>query len=146
LCLSYHRSFGKPKKQSLRFSDFIKFYDFVLNRLNKVALSEKTNISRTSLWRRFKPFFRYSPTSFDSLFLLRSEAPRAYARDIFLSRVSPWSETLYRMPFIPALTNGHSGTWVKLQNLLLENDKIKEEFVINYLKIKKEGFFRLDFT
>ena len=63
-------TFGKPKKQVARFSDFLKFYDFVLNRLNKIAILEKEYISRTSLWRKFKPFFRYSPASSDSLFLL----------------------------------------------------------------------------
>jgi hypothetical protein len=65
-----HLSFGKPKKQPLRFSDFIKFHDFVLNRLNKIAILEKEYISRTSLWRKFKPFFGYSPTPEDSAFLL----------------------------------------------------------------------------
>jgi len=38
-----------------------------------MAILEKTHISRTSLWRKFKPFFRYSPSSFDSLFLLRNK-------------------------------------------------------------------------
>ena len=52
------------------YSDFIKFSDFVLNKLNKVALSEVTFYSRSTLYRRFIPFFRYSPTSSDSLFLL----------------------------------------------------------------------------
>jgi hypothetical protein len=70
LCLSCHLSFGKPKKQTLRFSDFVRFYDFVLNRLNKTAVIEKEYVSRTTIWRKFKPFFSYSPTSFDSLFLL----------------------------------------------------------------------------
>lgn len=46
------------------------FYDFVLNRLNKAALSEITFQSRSTLYRRFIPFFRYSPASSDSLFLL----------------------------------------------------------------------------
>lgn len=63
-------SFGKPKKQSLRFSDFVRFHSFVLNRLNKIAILEKEYISRTSLWRKFKPFFSYSPTPGDSNFLL----------------------------------------------------------------------------
>ena len=38
--------------------------------LNKIALSEVTFYSRSTLYRRFVPFFRYSPTSSDSLFLL----------------------------------------------------------------------------
>lgn len=46
------------------------FFDFVLNKLNKVALSEVTFHSRSTLYRRFVPFFRYSPASSDSLFLL----------------------------------------------------------------------------
>lgn len=70
LCLVCHHSFGKPKKQDVGFSDFIKFSDFVLNKLNKVALSEVTFYSRSTLYRRFVPFFRYAPSSFDSLFLL----------------------------------------------------------------------------
>lgn len=52
------------------FSDFIKFYDFVLNKVNKLAIIEKEYISRTSLWRKFKPFFSYKPTPEDSVFLL----------------------------------------------------------------------------
>lgn len=46
------------------------FYDFVLNKVNKVALFEITAHSRSTLYRRFAPFFRYSPASSDSLFLL----------------------------------------------------------------------------
>ncbi len=65
-----HFSFGKPKKQPLRFSDFVKFHDFVLNRLNKIAILEKEYISRTSLWRKFKPFFVYQPAPEDSNFLV----------------------------------------------------------------------------
>jgi len=69
-----HLSFGKPKKQPLRFSDFIKFYDFVLNKVNKLAIIEKVFVSRTSLWRKFKPFFGYSPTPEGSIFLLPKNA------------------------------------------------------------------------
>ena len=74
LCLTCHLSFGKPKKQIVEFSDFVKFYDFVLNRLNKMAILEKEYISRTSLWRKFKPFFSYKPTPQDSAFLLPKNA------------------------------------------------------------------------
>lgn len=65
-----HLSFGKPKKQPLKFSDFSKFHDFVLNKVNKLAIIEKMFVSRTSLWRKFKPFFGYSPTPENSAFLL----------------------------------------------------------------------------
>ena len=74
MCLTCHLSFGKPKKQIVEFSDFVKFYDFVLNRLNKMAILEKEYISRTSLWRKFKPFFSYKPTPQDSAFLLPKNA------------------------------------------------------------------------
>lgn len=70
LCLECCYSFTKKNNIKVSFADFLRFYDFVLNKLNKKALLEKTSFSRTSLWRKFKPFFRYSPTSSDSLFLL----------------------------------------------------------------------------
>lgn len=54
-------------------SDFMTFYDFVSNKVNKMAVIEKEYISRTSLWRKFKPFFSYQPTPEDSLFLLRDK-------------------------------------------------------------------------
>jgi len=65
-----HLSFGKPKKNNIRFADFVKFYDFILNKVNKLAILENAYISRTSLWRKFKPFFSYSPTPIDSAFLV----------------------------------------------------------------------------
>ncbi len=70
LCLECRYSFTKKGKTKVSFSDFIKFYDFVLNKLNKTALSEITFCSRSTLYRRFVYFFRYSPSSYDSLFLL----------------------------------------------------------------------------
>lgn len=69
-CVSCNYSFIRQNNLEVSYSDFVKFYDFVLNKLNKVALIEKVCISRTSIWRKFKPFFNYSPTSSDSLFLL----------------------------------------------------------------------------
>jgi len=35
-----------------------------------MALIEEISLSRKSIWRRFKPFFNYQPTSSDSLFLI----------------------------------------------------------------------------
>jgi hypothetical protein len=57
------------------FSGFVKFRDFIVNKLNKEAVLEKEYISRTSLWRKFKPFFNYSPTPGDSAFLLPENTP-----------------------------------------------------------------------
>jgi|GEM_PF-1121205 len=73
LCLTCRHTFGKPKLIKGEFSDFIKFYDFVTNKLNKLALQEVVFLSHQSIWRKFKPFFRYSPTPFDSLFLLEEK-------------------------------------------------------------------------
>lgn len=70
VCLSCHHTFGKPKRTTVTFSDFVTFHAFIKSRRNKVALTEDTGASRTSLWRTFKPFFSYSPRSRDSLFLL----------------------------------------------------------------------------
>ena len=52
------------------FSNFITFQDFIVNKLNKEAVLEKEDVSRTSLWRKFKPFFEYRPLPEDSQFLL----------------------------------------------------------------------------
>lgn len=41
-----------------------------------MALTEDKCVSRTSLWRTFKPFFSYTPTSQDSLFLLKAREAR----------------------------------------------------------------------
>jgi len=70
LCLVCHRSFSKKKLITRNFSDFVKFHDFIVNKINKAALSEKTFLSRKTIWRKFKPFFQYLPISSDSLFLL----------------------------------------------------------------------------
>lgn len=70
LCLVCRRTFGKPKRIKGTFTDFVTFYDFVKNKRNKAALCEELFVSRKSLWRTFKPFFNYLPTSRDSLFLL----------------------------------------------------------------------------
>lgn len=69
MCDNCHRSFGKPKNIPCNFSDFVLFYDFIVNKLNKIALEEEIFLSRKTIWRRFKPFFRYIPISSDSLFL-----------------------------------------------------------------------------
>lgn len=62
------------------------FYDFVLNKLNKVALSEITFFSRSTLYRRFVPLFNYSPASYDSLFLLdkyfKTKSPKRWVLGI----------------------------------------------------------------
>lgn len=82
MCLVCRHTFGKPKRILGKLSDFITFHDFVVNKINKVALSEELFLSRKSIWRRFKPFFRYSPTSSDSLFLLEDKG--------FLSDTNIW--------------------------------------------------------
>ena len=76
------RSFGKPKRISGRFFDFVKFHDFIVNKINKVALSEEIYLSRKSIWRKFKPFFNYSPTPYDSLFLLKTKSPKRWVLGI----------------------------------------------------------------
>lgn len=68
-----NHSFGKPKRISGKFFTFVKFHDFIVNKINKLALSEEISLSRKSIWRRFKPFFNYSPSSNDSLFLLKEK-------------------------------------------------------------------------
>ena len=68
-----HHSFGKPKRISGKFFAFVKFHDFIVNKINKLALSEEIYLSRKSIWRIFKPFFNYSPSSNDSLFLLKEK-------------------------------------------------------------------------
>lgn len=73
LCLVCSHSFGKPKRISGGFFDFVTFHDFIVNKINKIALSEEIYLSRKSIWRKFKPFFNYSPTSNDSLFLLKEK-------------------------------------------------------------------------
>ena len=65
-----HQTFGKPKNLKYTFSDFVTFQDFIVNKLNKEAVLEKEIISRTTLWRKFYPFFKYRPTPEDSQFLL----------------------------------------------------------------------------
>ena len=90
MCLVCNRSFGKPKKQTVGFSDFIRFSDFVLNKLNKLALSEVTFQSRSTLYRRFVPFFRYAPTSFDSLFLLDKYFKKKSSRKWVLGIDGKW--------------------------------------------------------
>lgn len=73
MCLSCRRSFGKPKRITGKFFTFVKFHDFIVNKINKAALSEEIFLSRKSIWRMFKPFFNYSPSSIDSLFLLKEK-------------------------------------------------------------------------
>ena len=68
--MSCKYSFGKSKKIKWLFSDFVQFRDFIVNKLNKEAILEEVLLSRTTLWRKFKPFFNYSSSSEDSLFLL----------------------------------------------------------------------------
>lgn len=69
-CSYCHYSFIRQKHSKVGYSDFCRFRDFVVNKLNKEAVLEKEYISRTSLWRKFKPFFAYSPAPEDSAFLL----------------------------------------------------------------------------
>jgi len=71
LCLVCNHTFGKPKRFAGLFYDFVKFYNFVINKINKVALSEQISLSRKSIWRKFKSFFNYLPTPEDSLFLIK---------------------------------------------------------------------------
>lgn len=81
-CNYCHYSFIRRKNLEVSYSDFIKFYDFVLNKINKTAIIEKIFISRTSLWRKFKPFFSYSPASNDSYFLLTKRSGLLWALGI----------------------------------------------------------------
>lgn len=78
--MSCRYSFGKSKKTQWLFSDFIQFRDFIVNKLNKEAILEEDLLSRTTLWRRFKPFFNYSSVPEDSLFLL---AEAGIMNDVF---------------------------------------------------------------
>lgn len=85
-CTTCCHSFIRQRHIPVNFSDFMNFYDFVVNKINKAALSEKISLSRKSIWRKFKPFFRYSPSPFDSLFLLnrsfRTRLPKRWVLGI----------------------------------------------------------------
>ncbi|CAN5569483.1 hypothetical protein BH10BAC1_BH10BAC1_18900 [soil metagenome] len=70
MCLLCNHSFGKPKRIYGKFFTFVKFHDFIVNKINKLALSEEIFLSRKSIWRKFKPFFGYKPISEESTFLL----------------------------------------------------------------------------
>jgi len=72
--LECRHTFGKPKRLPANYSDFVKFYNFVLNKLNKTALSEEMFLSRTTLWRKFSPFFHYLVLPEDSFFLLQNNS------------------------------------------------------------------------
>ena len=99
VCLSCRRTFGKPKKLTTNFSDLVKFRDFIVNKLNKEAVLEKEYISRTSLWRKFKPFFSYSPTPEDSVFLLSINT-------LNVDEPTPW-------------TLGIDGKWLRRQGVIM---------------------------
>ena len=81
---------------TLRYSDFVLFHNFIQNKLNKVAVSQQTFLSRTSLWRKFKPFFSYPPQSEDSLFLLTREETNS----------NPW-------------VMGIDGKWLRRQGVIM---------------------------
>lgn len=89
-CTYCNFSFIRRNRQVDNYFDFIKFSDFVLNKLNKVALSEITFYSRSTIYRRFIPFFRYSPKSSDSLFLLDKYFKKKSSRKWVLGIDGKW--------------------------------------------------------
>lgn len=59
----------------LSFSRFLTFYSFVCGRQNKAGLTDVTGLSRTTLWRRFSPFFNFviSPSLVNKIFPVRGQ-------------------------------------------------------------------------
>ncbi|MDD1475038.1 hypothetical protein MEO41_27765, partial [Dolichospermum sp. ST_sed4] len=57
LCLECKASFSRKKRP--HFSLFLNFYRFVRGNHNKNGLSETMGLSRTTIWRKFSPFFSY---------------------------------------------------------------------------------------
>jgi len=74
----------------INFFDLVKFRDFIVNKLNKEAVLEKEYISRTSLWRKFKPFFNYSPTPEDSAFLIPKNTSNVESKPWVLGIDGKW--------------------------------------------------------
>lgn len=61
-CVSCHHSFIRKKHILRDFVTFMQFHDFVVGNVNKNGLTEQTHSSRTTLWRKFLPFFNYQST------------------------------------------------------------------------------------
>ena len=100
-------TFGKPKRLPANYSDFVKFYNFVLNKLNKTALSEEMFLSRTTLWRKFSPFFHYLVLPEDSFFLLRNNSSSRVEKHWVLGIDGKW---LRRFGVVMIYRNVTSGT------------------------------------
>jgi len=62
----------QPKKK-VNFKSFLSFRSFICGHQNKEGLKMVTRLSRTTLWRRFTPFFNYlvSPLEVNSLLPLK---------------------------------------------------------------------------
>jgi hypothetical protein len=123
LCLECRYSFTKKNKIKIFFADFLRFYDFILNKFNKKSLLEKTSLSRTSLWRKFKPFFRYSPNSFDSLFLL---------------------EKSFKAKSIKHWVLGIDGKWLKRQGVIMIYRDITRKINLYWSYHPSESFYALE--
>lgn len=59
----------------MSFADFVSFHSFVMGKQNKEGLVETLGSSRTTLWRRFLPFFRFaiSPSLINEPFPVRGQ-------------------------------------------------------------------------
>ncbi|PJB89675.1 hypothetical protein CO083_00350 [Candidatus Roizmanbacteria bacterium CG_4_9_14_0_8_um_filter_34_12] len=89
-CRYCYYSFIRQRHVKVGYSDFVKFHDFIVNKLNKEAILEKEYISRTSLWRKFKPFFGYRPAPEDSNFLIPKNLSNAKPRPWVLGIDGKW--------------------------------------------------------
>ena len=123
MCLECRYSFTKKNKIKIFFADFLRFYDFILNKFNKKSLLEKTSLSRTSLWRKFKPFFRYYPSSFDSLFLL---------------------EKSFKAKSIKHWVLGIDGKWLKRQGVIMIYRDITRKINLYWSYHPSESFYALE--
>ncbi len=66
MCLECKSSFIRRRvSRQSQFADFLAFYGFICNKNHKSSLSLKTRVSRTTLFRKFKPFFAFKVKSKD---------------------------------------------------------------------------------
>lgn len=59
----------------MSFADFVSFHSFVAGKQSKEGLVESLGTSRTTLWRKFRPFFRFviSPSVVNQIFPVRGQ-------------------------------------------------------------------------
>lgn len=59
MCAKCGVSFVRRSSRTLRFSIFLQFHTFITGTVSKRGLCEASHLSRTTLWRKFAPFFNY---------------------------------------------------------------------------------------